>query len=400
MAPLFSHVIPELTGESLFILRVLSLSCIINGMSHTGMNILKRQLEFKFLNIGLLIAQVIGQVGVGLTLAFLGFGVWSLVFGALTQVLIMAVLILSKRTHAFGFKRSFTDYWELIKQSSQFSLLRILEAINRYLPTFCVAFYLGVTATGLFDRVFMLVILPLEYVSTSLSKVLFPVFSQFQGQTKNLARAFKTTITLVSSVVLPTAAGMAVAGDKIVLTVLGPAWASSIPFLSPIAAYAGLVSVTHFFGVLIDAHGYLKPKMLVQTFILLFIVSAFIMVEPNTFHLLFYILISAELFKLVVFSFFSMKLLACSPMDLVLMLYPSMVPTLGVAGAIYGMKTYLDKLNLPATGSLTICILTGLITLAISLRVLWVFIYPVEIKKFLSKQTRPGQTVHGSTDGL
>ncbi len=384
-APLISYVIPELTRESIFILRVLSLSCIINGISHTGMNLLKRELEFKYLNIGLLISQVIGQVGVGLTLAFLGFGVWSLVGGALTQVMIMAVLVLFKKAHSFRFYKTHADYPGLIKQSSQFSFLRILEAVGGYLPAFSVAFYLGVTATGLFDRVFVLVILPLEYFSSSLSKVLFPVFSRFQRRREDLGLAFKTTITLVSSVLLPTAAGMAVAGDKIVLTVLGPDWLPSIPFLPIIAVYTGLISVSHFFGVLIDALGYLKQKMIIQTLVLIFIVSAFILFRPDTFHHLFYILISAEILKLVVFSFFSMNLLSYSPMDLVLMFYPSIAPTMGVATAIYFVKIQLSQLGMSTAGSLMLCILTGFVSLSISLWVLWVFVYTCDIKKFLRK---------------
>jgi len=257
--------------------------------------------------------------------------------------------------------------------------------INGSLPAFSVMFYLGITETGLFDRVFFLVILPMEYLASGLSRVLFPVFSQFQEQKEVVGLAFKTTITLAASVLLPTAAGMAVAGDQIILTILGPEWAPSIAFLPLITVYAGFMFISHFFGVLIDAYRQLKRKMILQTLVLLLTISAFISVQPATFHHLFYILISAEVLKLLVFFFFSMRLLSYSPMDLVSMICPSIIPVMGVVGGIYTVKVYLNEWGVSAPGSLLLCILAGFIALSISLWGSWVFMYSEEIKGVLSK---------------
>jgi len=95
------------------VLSWLSLSFILNALSTTQLAVLQRKLAFKSLAARSLVATTIGGV-VGISMAFAGFGVWSLVAQELVRGLAAAIILWRSSDWRPGFKVSKKHYKDLL----------------------------------------------------------------------------------------------------------------------------------------------------------------------------------------------------------------------------------------------------------------------------------------------
>ena len=79
------------TPEVAPVLRGLGVSFLFMGWSMTGLGLLRREMRFRALSVISIGAYVVGYLVVGVGLALLGAGVWSLVAATVTSTLIQAV---------------------------------------------------------------------------------------------------------------------------------------------------------------------------------------------------------------------------------------------------------------------------------------------------------------------
>ena len=75
------------------ILRVLSIVFIISGFSILPKTLLERELQFNKLALVEIVSVIVGS-STGIILAYLGFGVWSLIFQILANNLVFTILVL------------------------------------------------------------------------------------------------------------------------------------------------------------------------------------------------------------------------------------------------------------------------------------------------------------------
>ncbi len=368
-APWLVLWVPGMTAQAIAVLRALSLVCILNGAGHTGLNLLRRDLNFKYLNLISLLAQASAQFLVGLPLAFCGGGVWSLVCAALAQGLVTLVLVAWRRPH--GMRAKDLRYRGIAGLSLRFSLMRLIEALLAYLPALGVAFFLGVTATGLFDRAFALVILPLDYFSSSLSGVLFPVFSRFRSDQPAMQMAFGTAMVTAMALILPTVAGMAAAGDALVTGVLGSGFARAAAFMPAITLYVGLVYLGHFLGVTVDGLGKIFEKTLLQGGVALGLIGAALVLRPASVPEILALAAMAELIRSVGLALLAARGLGLSPAALLKFFYPALPGLILVFAGIKILVRVLPAMS-PAF-TLCLSILAGALLLAAGLVISWRF---------------------------
>jgi len=196
LTPLIADFVQGVTADSVSVIRIMAVSAILTGMGQTAAALMRRDLEFKYLNLYSIGSLIAGQGLVAIPMVYMGWSIWSLVAGNLVQVGLLSILVLFKKRHPLwqGIKRErWRGLWQL---SAHFYVLRLLDAIGGYMPYLAVAFLVGAKGVGLFDRAFILVFLPLQYFSFSLSKVLFPAFNRLQHDIDRVQRIFRSVMTL------------------------------------------------------------------------------------------------------------------------------------------------------------------------------------------------------------
>jgi O-antigen/teichoic acid export membrane protein len=256
------------------VIQVLALSMVITGLGTTALSLLKRELRFRELAVIEVGSFVVGYVLVGITLAVLGFGVWSLVFAALCQATLQTFAALVMSQHASRPLLAWTEVKALYGYGAKFSATQLLFVMRHALITASVGRFAGVAVLGLFDRARLLVQLPFEKLETTVTKVLFPAMSRVQKDRELLKRLYLLQKGLVAALFLPTLAGMAVSADVIIAVLLGPQWAGAATIVPLLALAVGLIFLGQFARVVADLKALLNQRLVIEMVHLALLASA------------------------------------------------------------------------------------------------------------------------------
>jgi PST family polysaccharide transporter len=239
------------------VLRWLSLSFVIRGLSSTQQALLVRSLRFKQLALRTLVAELAaGTVAISLVLT--GWGVWSLV-GQLLAGGVFGVLTLwsvSSWRPGLGFR------WRHFRQLSLFGAnivgFKFLNLLTHRIDMLLIGSFLGTVALGYYSvagRIFHAVT---KALTGMMNAVAFPVFSRLQGEPERMRRAFYEATQLTSLVTLPAFLGLAAIAPDAIPWAFGEKWGPSVPVVRVLAVLGILQTLTHFNGSVLKAVG--KPS--------------------------------------------------------------------------------------------------------------------------------------------
>ena len=211
--------IPGLTP----ILRVVALIFVIQSLTLSAF-LLSRRLEFGRLAMAELSSYAVGYGVVAITLAYLGYGAWAIVWGQLGQSTMRAILVTCMAPYPYlpSFRRG--PMGELLNFGAGLTIGRVASWAATQMDNFVVARYLGPAALGLYGRAYQLVQMPANLFGQVANEVLFPAMSAVQNQHDTLRRIFRLGTALMAALALPTSLLAAVSSRQLVLVLLGPDW--------------------------------------------------------------------------------------------------------------------------------------------------------------------------------
>lgn len=241
------------------LLRVLGLSFSIEALGSTHLALLRRELDFRRKIIPDLGRALIKGI-VSISLAFLGYGVWSLVIGQLAGVVtavVLAWITCPWRPH-FHINKS------LLRSMLSFSMpligVDIIHAIASNLAYTLVGRLLGDAALGLYTMAFRIPELAIDSIWTVLGQVLFPTYSNVQHDLRLLAKGFLATVRYLQLVIVPISFMIILVADPLVHALLGPDWSKTIPIMRLIAVSSLIISIGSNVGDVYKAIG--RPSIL------------------------------------------------------------------------------------------------------------------------------------------
>jgi len=251
--------------ESAQVIAALSLLLWITSFSASVIGLLRRNMKFQTLSI-VGTAQTIFTGILSIIMAIMGLGVWSLIWPLIiSQSLGLIVLFLMiRRSYPIRLRFSFSGHGYLLKFGSKYTLISILEYFGSNLDTIFIGRMFSLSQLGIYNRSFKLAYLPSENLITSITSVMFPVFSRLQNQKEEFVKTQNRLFVLIGLISTCIAMGMVPASKDIILVLLGPQWISSIPILIVIlfAVPFDFMSVT--LGLSFDATGNLNEKIKIQ----------------------------------------------------------------------------------------------------------------------------------------
>lgn len=221
-----------------------SLIFLITPFGQQFQILLQKELKFDQLAKIEIISSFANSV-VAITLAILGMGVFSLIWGQLAGTS-LRVLLLSW----WGWKnwrpRVHFSTQDLRRYIS-FGLYQMGEkAVNYFnsnLDYLLIGSLLGAKALGYYTLAYNLILRPSSTINPIITRVAFPVFSKMQNDTEKLKRGYLKVLQLLSAINFPLMAGLAVVAPIAVPIVFGEQWLPSI-ILIQILTLVGLLRST------------------------------------------------------------------------------------------------------------------------------------------------------------
>lgn len=226
--------------ELLNLTRVMSVVVIINALTIVQRTRLIKRIDFKTqTRITIIASMTSGAVGIGM--AFLGFGVWSLVAQQISQQLLTSILLwvsnkwVPKLMFSWdSFKDLWSFGWKLLASSVIGSLTNDLyqAVIGKCFAPQSLGYY---TRARHFSGIFS------TNISTIVNKVSFPVLSAIQDDQPRLKSAYRR---LIKVTMLPTfilMLGMAAVAKPMILVLIGEKWLTASYYLQIICFYAMMI---------------------------------------------------------------------------------------------------------------------------------------------------------------
>jgi len=202
------------------ILRVLSLTFFISGLSILQQALLERSLAFKKL-AKVEISAVAAGAAVGIGMAFSGFGVWSLVFQSLTTVSVTTILLWLFST----WRPKWIFHWSEVKSVSSYSLnltgFSIFNYFARNADYLLIGRYLGAQDLGYHTLAYRILLFPLQNISSVIGRVMFPVYSGIREDNTRFAKAYLKVASTIALITFPMMLGVLALAKPFVLTVFG-----------------------------------------------------------------------------------------------------------------------------------------------------------------------------------
>jgi len=246
------------------ILRAAGISLFFTAVSSTLMALLQRQMEFKKVVMIETAGFVLGSGVVSVGMALLGYGVWSLVIGLIVNRFVQLVLALAALGRAVRLRFALAAHRRLVWFSSYYSMNSLLEYGSANLDTVTVGRLFSSEAVGLYTRAYYLANMPVQLLVSSLTRVMYPVFSRLQSNRAHMVRAQLELLSIVGALSMAICLGMIPAADKIVLVMLGSQWLGSVLVLRLLLIAVPFDFMAHVFALTFDAAGELKRKTRLQ----------------------------------------------------------------------------------------------------------------------------------------
>lgn len=221
LAPLIADLYNE---PRLYLMtQILCWTYLIASFNIVPQIIFTKKLDFKSLAKIRVSSVVIAGIG-GITIAYFGGGVWSLVFIEIVRTLIITILswTIGKWYPSFKFSG------KSIKSIFAFSM-NILgnETISYWMDNFdkmIIGKALGDYVLGLYRQAFSFMMLPVNNIARVANSVLFPAFSKEQDNIGYIQNSFFKVFNLVSLIIYPMMIVLFVTSQSFVKIVLGDAW--------------------------------------------------------------------------------------------------------------------------------------------------------------------------------
>jgi lipopolysaccharide exporter len=242
---------------------IMSIQLLLSGISSIPLSFLRRELKYGKLALIDLSGSIV-YAAVGMPLALLGYGVWSLVWAPLASATwtMAAALVSARYRPRFWIDRRALRTF--LSFGGGLTLKNAFVYVGRNMDNLIVAKFLGDANVGLYTRAFNLTRLPQNRMVALVYRICFPAFCKFQDDLPRLHRWYANATALVAVAATPLLLGIAAVSDDFVVAVLGPQWAGMATTMR-ILSFGALLSCFHMLGgAAIEASGRIRYEVMTQ----------------------------------------------------------------------------------------------------------------------------------------
>jgi teichuronic acid exporter len=211
------------------IIRIYSIVFILNALTLIQITRLTIQNNFKS-QLYISIPSILISSIIGITLAYLGYGIWSLVWNSVLQSLITFILIWTFNSWRPILKISYSQAAYHFKFGYKLTLSSLLETFFSSLYSILIGKFFSPSQVGFFQRADSVKQLPITNIISVINKVTYPLLAQISDDRERLKVAYKNIISSIMFLVFPILAFMYLLAVPLFRVVFTDKWLPAVPY--------------------------------------------------------------------------------------------------------------------------------------------------------------------------
>lgn len=255
----------------------LGIDFFIGALGIIPIALLQKRLKFKTLFKIQLTALFISSF-VGIIMALTGLSIFSLVGKMITWTSINSIGAFIATRWQPNFKFSFTSLSTLLKYGIPATGNQILNYLVRNSDDLFIGRVIGSASLGLYNRAYMLMLLPMANITSVISTVLFPSWSKLQDDVPQIKRVLIKILGTIAFITFPIMTLLSFLSKPTILFIFGEQWIKMSTVLSILCMIGMLQSVGALVGLIykvFDKNKLLfKINFIISTIMILVIIGS------------------------------------------------------------------------------------------------------------------------------
>ena len=205
------------------VLRLIGLTLIITALNTVQVSVFNFTLNFKTQAKISIVQSIIGGI-TGLSLAFLGFGVWALVWQRIISSVMACIMCWTYSTWKPYFLFSHKSFKELFRYGSKLLVTGIVNTLYNGIYPIIVGKLFSPAVLGHSSRAENWASFPSTNLMTILQNVSFASLSTIQDDNERLGNVYRRMVRTSAFVIFPSMLGLSAVSEPLIYIVIGPNW--------------------------------------------------------------------------------------------------------------------------------------------------------------------------------
>jgi O-antigen/teichoic acid export membrane protein len=219
-----------------YIAIALSTTFVFGGLTIQHQALLNRRMKFLATGVIGTGSLVVSNI-LAIVLALKGYGYWSLVWREIARSILVAIATFCACPWVPGLPDRKIKVWQQMRFGRDISLFNVVTYFTSSVDQILLGRFSGASALGIYRQAFQLVMMPINQLTSPIQIVSEPLFSAMQDDALKYRRGFQKTVSALSLITMPLAAGAFMCSKQIVALLLGQRW-SGVADIAKILAVA------------------------------------------------------------------------------------------------------------------------------------------------------------------
>ena len=236
------------------VLKVLSITLIIGSLGVIQKSLLNRAVNFKKIT-KVEVSGVIVYGVVSIILAGLGYGIWSIVWGTITNHIVCTSIFWIKSDWKPKLMFHFGRFKQLIIFGLNVFGTNLVNFVGLNIASFVTGKFLGMASLGIYNLANSITSQTVGRLSFIIGRVMFPTLSKMQDDNERFSNAYIKVLQFIAIISFPILIGITVIAKPFILVVFGEKWSGSIFPLQALALIAIIRSIGNTVGFVLLSKG-------------------------------------------------------------------------------------------------------------------------------------------------
>lgn len=217
---------PELTS----LCRAMSVVVILNALSVVQNTVLTKKLDFKTKTKASFISSIVSGI-IGISMAYLGYGVWALVGQQISRQLLNSACLWIFNRWLPNFTFSFESFKEMWQFGWKLLVSGLIDRTWNEIYQVVIGKCYSPASLGLYTRAHQFSNLFSSNLTGIVQRVSYPALSKLQDDKERLKNGYKKVIKVTMLVTFTLMLGLAGCAKSMVLVLIGDKWIECVPML-------------------------------------------------------------------------------------------------------------------------------------------------------------------------